>query len=198
MAYAADPHPAVFDVTGRATHERRRDTAVELHEDVSVAPVVATLRGVRAVAAMPVLRAALARLERERPDRADGIALARLLLSWSARWPDATWDVSATGTALDAVAERGWGGVDVTRAPSPNHVERRGARTVRGSCPGRPAMVGARVSREVHELFEDRGARAGASAGEVLECVGRALLHGMTFAQLRDRLTEHDRLAERR
>jgi hypothetical protein len=52
----------------------------------------------------------------------------------------------------------------------------------------RPAMVGARVSREVRDLFEHRGARAGASAGEVLECVGRALLHGMTFAELRDRL----------
>jgi len=52
----------------------------------------------------------------------------------------------------------------------------------------RPAMVGARVSREVRDLFEHRGARAGASAGEVLELVGRALLHGMTIAQLRDRL----------
>jgi hypothetical protein len=52
----------------------------------------------------------------------------------------------------------------------------------------RPAVVGARVSREVHELFGDRGARAGASAGEVLEFVGRALLNGMTVAQLRDRL----------
>ena len=54
--------------------------------------------------------------------------------------------------------------------------------------PSRPAMVGARVSREVRELFEHRGARAGASAGEVLEFVGRALLQGMTFAELRDRL----------
>ena len=52
----------------------------------------------------------------------------------------------------------------------------------------RPAMVGARVSREVRDLFEHRGARAGASAGEVLELVGRALLHGLTIAQLRDRL----------
>jgi len=56
----------------------------------------------------------------------------------------------------------------------------------------RPAMVGARVSREVRDLFEHRGARAGASAGEVLELVGRALLHGMTFAQLRDRLTAEE------
>ncbi len=52
----------------------------------------------------------------------------------------------------------------------------------------RPAMVGARVSREVRDLFEHRGARAGASAGEVLELVGRALLHGLTFADLRERL----------
>jgi hypothetical protein len=202
MAYAADPHPAVFDLPSRDTRERRRDTAVELHEDVAVAPLVARLRGVRAVTAMPVLRAALARLERQRPERADAIALARLLLAWSARWPDATWDVSATGTALDAVAARDFGDVDVrvdvALAPAPNHVERKRVCTVRRNCSGRPAMVGARVSREVHELFEDRGARAGASAGEVLECVGRALLHGMTFAQLRDRLAEHDRLAERR
>jgi hypothetical protein len=48
----------------------------------------------------------------------------------------------------------------------------------------RPAMVGARVSREVRALFEDRGARAGATAGQVLEAVGRALLHGMTVAEL--------------
>ncbi len=54
--------------------------------------------------------------------------------------------------------------------------------------PSRPAMVGARVSREVRDLFEHRGARAGASAGEVLELVGRALLHGLTISQLRDRL----------
>ena len=54
--------------------------------------------------------------------------------------------------------------------------------------PARPALVGARVSRDVRALFEDRGARAGATAGEVLETVGRALLQGMTYAQLRDRL----------
>jgi hypothetical protein len=54
--------------------------------------------------------------------------------------------------------------------------------------PVRPALVGARVSRDVRALFEDRGARAGATAGEVLEVVGRALLQGMTYAQLRDRL----------
>ncbi|HEV2738883.1 MAG TPA: hypothetical protein VGU66_09920 [Candidatus Elarobacter sp.] len=58
--------------------------------------------------------------------------------------------------------------------------------------PSRPAMVGARVSREVRDLFEHRGARAGASAGEVLELVGRALLHGLTIAQLRDRLYAPD------
>ncbi|HEY6234203.1 MAG TPA: hypothetical protein VIW69_03730 [Candidatus Elarobacter sp.] len=57
----------------------------------------------------------------------------------------------------------------------------------------RPAMVGARVSREVRDLFEHRGARAGASAGEVLELVGRALLHGLTIAQLRDRLHADER-----
>jgi hypothetical protein len=57
----------------------------------------------------------------------------------------------------------------------------------------RPAMVGARVSREVRDLFEHRGARAGASAGEVLECVGRALLHGMSFDELRERLAARNR-----
>ena len=56
----------------------------------------------------------------------------------------------------------------------------------------RPAMVGARVSREVRGLFEHRGARAGASAGEVLELVGRALLRGLTIAQLRERLHAAD------
>ena len=54
--------------------------------------------------------------------------------------------------------------------------------------PPRPAMVGARVSREVRDLFEHRGARAGATAGEVLELVGRALLQGLTVEQLRELL----------
>ncbi len=58
--------------------------------------------------------------------------------------------------------------------------------------PSRPAMIGARVSREVRDLFEHRGARAGATAGEVLECVGRALLHGMTVEELRERLAARD------
>ncbi len=62
--------------------------------------------------------------------------------------------------------------------------------------PSRPAMVGARVSRDVRALFEDRGARAGASAGAVLELVGRALLRGMTFAQLRERLAADDERAD--
>ena len=61
--------------------------------------------------------------------------------------------------------------------------------------PSRPAMVGARVSRDVRALFEDRGARAGASAGTVLELVGRALLRGMTVAELRERLAAHDERA---
>lgn len=56
----------------------------------------------------------------------------------------------------------------------------------------RPAMVGARVSRDVCALFADRGVRAGASAGAVLELVGRALLRGLTIAQLRERLCAHD------
>lgn len=54
--------------------------------------------------------------------------------------------------------------------------------------PPRPAMVGARVSREVRALFEHRGARVGATAGEVLELVGRALLQGLTVEQLRERI----------
>jgi hypothetical protein len=58
--------------------------------------------------------------------------------------------------------------------------------------PSRPAMVGARVSREVRELFEHRGARAGATAGEVLELVGRALLQGLTIEQLRSRIGAPD------
>jgi hypothetical protein len=257
MAYAVDPHPAFFDLPGRETHECRRDTEVDLHEDVAIAPLVAGLHGVGALAAIPALRAALARLERDRPDRVDGIELARLLLSWSTRWPDAAWDVS--GKALDAVRERGAGGVDVARTFAPRYAENpldlRGMREIASAetmsdaggdaraddanavtgatlqrdafvatgSPGararrrrddralsleernrkrdrmlqedglgRPALVGARVSREVHELFEDRGARAGASAGEVLEFVGRALLHGMTIAQLRDRLSAPD------
>jgi hypothetical protein len=55
----------------------------------------------------------------------------------------------------------------------------------------RPAMVGARVSREVRDLFGHRGALAGATAGEVLELVGRALLQGLTIEELRERLAAH-------
>jgi hypothetical protein len=68
--------------------------------------------------------------------------------------------------------------------------------TVEDDGPSRPAMVGARVSRDVRALFEDRGARAGASAGAVLELVGRALLRGMSIAQLRERLDAHDERAD--
>jgi hypothetical protein len=177
MAYAVDPHPASFDGSGPRTGERRRDTQVRLHDDAVIAPFAAALHGLGARSAIAPLRAALARLEGERPESAGCIALVRLLLTWSTRWPDAAWHVTG------APAPR----------PAPNaQTNGKRERALRDDGPARPALVGARVSREVHELFEDRGARAGASAGEVLECVGRALLHGLTIAQLRDRLSPRD------
>ncbi len=177
MAYAVDPHPACFAASGPQTRECRRDTEVRLHDDVVIAPFAAALHGLGARSAISPLRAALARLERERPEHAASIALARLLLTWSTRWPDAAWHVT---------------GAPAPRPGPQKHRAAKRERALRDDGSARPALVGARVSREVHELFEDRGARAGASAGEVLECVGRALLHGLTIAQLRDRLSAHD------
>ena len=173
MAYAVEPHPACFDASGPQTRDRRRDTQIQLRDDVVIAPFAAALHGLGARSAISPLRAALARLECERPEHAGSIALARLLLTWSTRWPDAAWHVS---------------GAPAPRTEPHEHRTAKRDRRLREDGPARPALVGARVSREVHELFEDRGARAGASAGEVLECVGRALLHGLTIAQLRDRL----------
>ena len=177
MAYAVDPHPASFDASGPQTGDRRRDTEVHLHDDVVIAPFAAALHGLGARSAIAPLRAALARLECERPEHAGSIALTRLLLTWSTRWPDAAWHVT---------------GAPAPRAAPHDHRNGKRERRLHDDGRARPALVGARVSREVHELFEDRGARAGASAGEVLECVGRALLHGLTIAQLRDRLSSPD------